>query len=224
MTQGKWRQPEQADDPWPPARLGIEEAATSSEPAVASLGYDRFEGEQVDRLLADIAERLQRDGLRIAGLIQHSEPRQDRRRCDMTVRDLTSGRLIRISQDLGRDSHGCRLDTRALEDAAGLVENAVRAGADLLILNRFGKREAEGRGLSGALALAVDHDLPVLVGLNRFNAASWDAFAGDAALSLPLDGDIVLGWCRRMLRQTGGITNRPCRPAAAPPQPHPPAC
>ncbi|BBF92335.1 hypothetical protein BLTE_10200 [Blastochloris tepida] len=170
------------------------------EAAVAAVVYEKYQGDHADRLLADIASRLRREGARLAGVVQHNELHPERHRCDMTLCDLSSGRLIRITQNLGRDSQGCRLDTAALEDAAGLVETAVRAGADMLVLNRFGKREAEGRGLSGALALAIDRDIPVLVGLNRTNEDSWDAFTGSLALSLPPDGDSVLAWCRRMLR------------------------
>ena len=51
--------------------------------------------------------------------------------------------VLRISQALGPSARGCRLDAAALEVAVGLVSTRLAEGADLLILNKFGKHEAK---------------------------------------------------------------------------------
>ena len=55
------------------------------------------------------------------------------------------------------------------------------AGARLLIVNKFGKHEAEGRGFRSLIAEALASGLPVLLGVNQMNMHSFQAFAGDMA-------------------------------------------
>jgi hypothetical protein len=63
--------------------------------------------------------------------------------------------ILRISQDLGRASRGCRLDRRPWKKQVGLVSASMVQGADLLIINKFGKHEAEGRGFRMVVAEAL---------------------------------------------------------------------
>jgi hypothetical protein len=60
------------------------------------------------------------------------------------VRVLPEGAILRISQVLGPQARGCRLVPAALETAVVLVVAGLSCGADLLIVNKFGKHEAEG--------------------------------------------------------------------------------
>jgi hypothetical protein len=82
----------------------------------------------------------------------------------MDVRVLPNGPILRISQNLGSVSKGCRLDPAALEAAVGLVEARLDPNVDLLIINKFGKHEADGRGFRTVIAAALDLEIPVLVG------------------------------------------------------------
>ena len=100
-----------------------------------------------------------------------------RGRCDMDVRVLPQGTTLRISQSLGRGARGCRLDADALETAVTLVDAALENGADCLIINKFGKQEANGRGFRNTIAEALVRELPVLVGLNGLNLEAFQTFA-----------------------------------------------
>lgn len=98
-----------------------------------------------DLLLLQLSDRLARRGLRLCGTVQINTDRPDDDPCDMDVKVLPDGPVIRISQALGRESHGCRLDPQALETAVGLTELQLADGADVLLINKFGKHEAEAR-------------------------------------------------------------------------------
>lgn len=139
---------------------------------------------KVDEVIAELAATLARGGLSVAGLVQSNVDREDRCRCDMVLRELASGREIGISQDLGSGSRGCRLDPGALETAVGWVQASLSPAIDALVLNKFGKREAEGAGLRPAIASAVALGIPVVVGLGAENQAAWDAFCGG-------DGEVI---------------------------------
>ena len=74
--------------------------------------------------------------------------------------------------------------------AASLHGDAPR----LLIVNKFGKIEADGGGLRGAIAEAVDLGIPVLVGVPARNLDRWRAFAGPLAVELPAEPAAITGW------------------------------
>ena len=146
------------------------------------------------RLLAAAAALLRERGLRLAGTEQVDSARAGRSRCDMDLRLLPDGPLLRISADRGEHARGCRLDPGALEQAALEVARRLE-GADCLIVNRFGKREAEGRGLVPAVAQALERGLPVLVGVGPRDLAAFLAFSGGLSTALPPDPAAAAAWC-----------------------------
>lgn len=148
-----------------------------------------------DVFLAGIAAQLRSDGLHLAGTVQTNLERIDRRHCDMDILVLPDGPVLRISEDRGDLARGCRLDPGALEQAVVGVAHALPR-ADLLIVNKFGKQEAEGRGLAALIAEALDREIPVLLGVNGLNLPAFEDFAGGLAEALPGDRTRVLDWCR----------------------------
>ena len=74
-----------------------------------------------DGVLVEAARRLRSRGLRVAGLVQVNTGCEQEGSCDMDVRVLPEGPLIRISQSLGPGAKGCRLDPGALERAVAEV-------------------------------------------------------------------------------------------------------
>lgn len=152
-----------------------------------------------DPVLATLAADLAGRGLRCCGTVQINTAkdncgRADAGPCDMDVRVLPDGPVLRISQNLGPQSRGCRLDPAALETAVGLVAARLSSGADLLIVNKFGKHEAEGRGFRDVIAQAVAIGVPVLVGLNALNREAFEAFAGGMAIRLPCNPETLKEW------------------------------
>lgn len=146
-----------------------------------------------DLLLFRLAGCLIARGRRPAGVVQINTDRPDAGPCDMDVRVLPVGETIRISQSLGAGARGCRLDPDALEGAVGLVAAGLD-GADCLIVNKFGRHEAEGRGFRPVIAEAVSRGIPVLVGLNALNRPAFLDFTAGLATALPPDLDHLDTW------------------------------
>ena len=88
------------------------------------------------------------------------------------------------------------LQIRALEQAVGIVEAALDAGPRLLIVNKFGKQELEGRGFRPVIGRALSQNVPVLLAVNAGSLDGFDAFAGGIGYALPPDADVVFDWCR----------------------------
>lgn len=147
-----------------------------------------------DPLLVEVARQLRLRGLRLGGTVQVNTDRAGSLQCDMDLMVLPDGPALRISQNRGALARGCRLDAGSLELAVAHVARTLDAGADLVIINKFGKHEAEGRGFRSVIAAALDRDMPVLVGLNAANREAFDRFSGGLAIELPADVSTVLQW------------------------------
>lgn len=149
-----------------------------------------------DLLLAEVAKDLQAQGIKTCGTVQINTDRADSHRCDMDVQVLPDGPIIRISQSLGKEARGCRLDPSALETAIVMASTGLVNGAEILIVNKFGKHEAEGRGFRDLIAEALALGIPVLVGTNAMNRAAFEEFTGGAAVALPPLASQLLSWVR----------------------------
>lgn len=147
-----------------------------------------------DRLLTETAVALERQGLRLAGAVQQNLDRGEGQECDMDLRILGDGTVIRISQNLGAGSEACRLDTGALAQAVARAEAVLAQGADLVIINKFGKQECFGRGFRDFIAQALAQGVPVLLSVPAEQLPGFHDFAGD--LAQPVAPGAALDWCR----------------------------
>lgn len=152
---------------------------------------------QTNLLLAGVAEALAQRGLSLCGTVQLDTERAEEHHCDMDVLVLPDGPKIRISQFLGANARGCKLNPEALETAVGQTEARLKDGADLLIVNKFGKQEAEGRGFREAVGQALANDIPAIIGLSEGSREAFMEFVGDAEEIAP-EHDAVLAWAIAM--------------------------
>jgi nucleoside-triphosphatase THEP1 len=165
---------------------------------VAAVIYDMGEAARVDEILAAIAKRLRIDGYALAGAVQHNTDEAGRPCADMRIEDLSSGRMMDISNPKTTGT-GCRLDATALEDVAGIVAGGLEGAVDLVILNRFGKQEIGGNGFRAMMENAVAREIPLLTVLNGVHRPAWDGFASGMAETLPADAGAIERWCRSVL-------------------------
>ncbi len=136
---------------------------------------------------------------RIVGYVQDYQPGTECDCSDIILRSLHDGAQRKITQDLGSGSQGCRLDTAALAEVAGWASAALVDRPDLLVLNRFGKIEAEGGGFRAVLEQALLNDVPVLIAVGRKHLGFWRDYCGDMAQTLPCEaaaiGDFIRHAC-----------------------------
>lgn len=171
-----------------------------------NLGYViTSERGETDRLLSAFADRLLASGVALAGVVQTNVECTDTDLCDMDLQVLPDGPVIRISQSLGPGSRGCRLDPSALEQAVALVGAALERAPQLLIVNKFGKHEADGRGFRPLIGEAMLRGIPVLTGVNGLNEDKFQSFADGEAEQIAADLDSLEAWFARIraeLQQT----------------------
>ena len=149
---------------------------------------------EIDQLLTDFATHHLSLGTALAGVVQSNTACIGTHHCDMDARVLPDGPVIRISQSLGSAARGCRLDPAALEQTVAEVARRLSPETGLLIINKFGKHEAEGHGFRELIAEALSLDVPVLVGVNKTNLEAFLEFTGGCAAPLNPDRQTLLTW------------------------------
>lgn len=136
--------------------------------------------------LRRLVEDARGAGLRVAGALQRDTPIPGRSRCRMDLEDLATGRLHQISEDRGAAARGCHLDLGLLSTAEAAILSALEAnGADLVVVNKFGKSEAMGGGLRALIVAALEAEIPLVIGVPAINLDAWQAFVGD------FDGEVA---------------------------------
>lgn len=164
------------------------------------LGYVVLgESGAVDQLFADLAKDLAAAGIYVAGVVQERHNRHDRSRCDLRLRQLPQGPVTAISLDLGEGSEGCRLDTGALEQISAEVAANLPL-AKLVLINRYGKQEARGKGFVTVLAEALGIGVPVLVGVAPGWVAEFQSFSAGMAKEVLPEPKALKDWALSAVR------------------------
>lgn len=133
------------------------------------------------KLVRRIVAHIEAKGGRSAGFIQKDRERSDRARCDMDLEELATGRRIPISEDRGPGATGCRLHEEGLNRAIVSAMETISSAPDVLVLNKFGKSETEGRGFRPLIAAALEAGVPVITPVPARNLDNWRRFAGSLA-------------------------------------------
>lgn len=162
-------------------------------PVLAAIRFEK-DGD-IDALLQAVASVARLHGLRLSGVLQtRGDTAGDCHCADMDLVSLNGREVFRISQPLGNGARGCRLNPEGLALCAAALERDLGAAPDLLILNRFGKGESEGRGFRDLIGRALEAGVPVLTAVRATYAADWREFGGDLACDLPPRLSAVLDW------------------------------
>lgn len=152
------------------------------------------EGQPSSAVLDVVAQALRAEGIIVAGYLQRNLSKPAGLTSDTVLEDIETREQFGIMQALGASATSCRLDSGALADITARALRRLERPADILILNRFGKAEADGHGLRAALEMAVDRDVPVLTLVEPAYLQAWRDYVGDMAASLPPVSADALAW------------------------------
>ncbi len=152
------------------------------------------ENDQINSTVSDFATRVAEQGFKLGGVLQVSQNTPDCVCREIHLLDLASGQQIPILQNLGSQSQSCRVDTAALAMVSGILSQAIEKNAELIFINRFGKLEAEGKGLWAEIGEAASREIPTLVCVSVKFLPAWRDFAGDFADELPCGPQALQDW------------------------------
>jgi hypothetical protein len=167
---------------------------TSASRIAAVIGADSA---TVQKLFADMIAQWRRAGVTAAAVLAEMDGLSNSTCSAGFLRDMTSGTAYSIHlEETPRDTT-CHLDARGVDAACATVLPQI-AKSDLVVLSKFGKLEATGRGLFAAFDAARTTGRPVLTTVSPKHYEAWRAFAPDAA-ALPATTIAMQDWWRLQL-------------------------
>lgn len=143
--------------------------------------------------------QLRAQGIKIGGLMNKCT--EDGHHVSDIIQSISDSREYIISQCLGTGSTGCRLDTVALAESSIVLRDAIDEHVDVLVINKFGKAEAEGSGLVDEYTRAIAEHIPVLSLVDTKYLPDWQDFTAELGEELPLNMDTVMNWILSRLDQ-----------------------
>ena len=164
----------------------------------------------IDAVMRMVADHLVGHGHALAGFVQRNQPCPGRARCDMILEERSSGERFGISEDRGPHARGCMLDVDELLRAVASATRGLDAGADLVMVNKFGKTETEGGGFRPFIAEALARDVPVLIAVPYRNLDAWRLFAEAYTIDHVIDA--LPGDADSLCRVLGFGTSSPASP------------
>lgn len=172
---------------------------------LAALVYQQ--DEDPDRILHDFASDLNGYGYRAVGLVQTGHHCVDAPTLSTML--LHTGEELQLFQDLGTCAAGCRLDVGQLLDAGNRIASAIDQGADLVIINRFGRQEREGKGLCYLIERALSADIPVVIAVPSHRFADWIKFADGMSIKLGCNRPALEAWWNAISARNAVLGGRP---------------
>ena len=165
---------------------------------LAALVY--MEGENPDRVLHEFASGLNANGHRAVGIVQLGRHCID---ADLSAMLMPTGKQLRLHQEHGHYSAGCRLDLGQLTSVGEQIARTLEEGADLLIVNRFGRQERKGKGLAHLIERALGDDIPVVIAVPSHHFGDWIKFAEGMTVKLHCDHESLDAWWTLVSTRTG---------------------
>lgn len=151
----------------------------------------------VDELLAAVVAQHKALGRRVRGLLMTFPEGREGCQRPMVMVDVATGEPYPVSQDLGSGAEGCRADLQGFA-RAGQVLHAALDDAELIVCNRFGNLEAEGKGFAAELLAILAAGIPLLTAVTAGRRDRWFEFSGGATV-LPADAQTVDAWLAALL-------------------------
>lgn len=141
-------------------------------------------------------EELRGQDVRVYGLIQEVLRDGTGKNIGIDMIEIDTGRRIPINRPTKEnlENHTCSLNTSALAESTEALRRAVREGADLIVLQKFGEQEQKGQGLNDEILAAIAEEIPLLIAVPEFALELWRERTGDLGDTLRYDLDSFRQW------------------------------
>ncbi|MBT6096598.1 MAG: DUF2478 domain-containing protein [Rhodospirillaceae bacterium] len=146
--------------------------------------------------LARFIAGVKADGVRVGGMVQDVVLRDDGSRERIDTIDIATGKRIVINQSTNESlrNHECSLDVAALTETTSVLRRAVDDGAELIVVEKFGAKEAEGGGLSGDILDVIAAGVPMLVAVPETSLDAWIERTGGLGAQIEFSEQAFRDW------------------------------
>lgn len=143
--------------------------------------------------LQRFVERLKARDVSVGGLLQEVVVDSEGVVTGFCAVDVSTGRRFPITRPVTRDDE-CGLDVSALVETTGIVRNAIAERPDLIVVEKFGDQEQNGKGLSDEILQTIATGIPLLVAVPEAALPIWQERTGELGSVLDCGEEALEQW------------------------------
>ncbi len=174
--------------------LGLMNSETTMTPFAAAV----YKPDTGDRMaLLKFVEHLKSQNTRVGGILQEALFDSDGEIAGLNAIDVATGHRIPISRPAASEDE-CGLDISALAETTGVIRNAIDEGVELVVVEKFGEQEQNGKGLIDEVMQTIAEGIPLLISVPHAALPLWQERTGGLGGVVAFDEEAFRQWWREM--------------------------
>ena len=147
-----------------------------------------------DRMaLLKFVERLKSNNVRVGGVLQEALFNSMGKVIGLNAIDVCTDQRIPITR-LVENEGECGLDISALTETTGIIRQAIDDRRDLVVVEKFGEMEQEGKGLIDEVFQTIAAGIPLLISVPQAALPAWQERSGELGSVLAYSEEAFHQW------------------------------
>ncbi|MEE8365693.1 MAG: DUF2478 domain-containing protein [Gammaproteobacteria bacterium] len=147
-----------------------------------------------DRMaLLKFVEKQKTLNTRVGGILQEALFNSEGGIVGLNAIDVSTNRRIPITRPV-KNSDECGLDVAALAETTDIIRNAIRDRLDLVVVEKFGELEQNGKGLIDEILQTIMEGIPLLIAVPEAALPVWQELSGELGSVLPFSEEAFQQW------------------------------
>ena len=161
---------------------------------IAAFAAAVYKPDTADRMaLLKFVEKQKALNIRVGGVLQEALFDSEGKITGLDAVDVATNRRIPISRPAKNDDE-CGLDVSALAGTTGIIRNAISERLDLVVVEKFGELEQNGKGLIDEILQTIAEGIPLLIAVPEAALPLWQERSGELGSVLPFNEEAFQQW------------------------------
>jgi nucleoside-triphosphatase THEP1 len=151
-----------------------------------------------DRMaLLKFVEKLKSSNIRVGGVLQEALFDSAGAIVGLDAVDVATNQRIPISRPSKNDDE-CGLDVSALAETTRIIRDAINERLDLVVVEKFGELEQDGRGLIDEIFQTIAEGIPLLISVPEAALPVWQQRSGELGSVLAFSEQDFQQWWQNL--------------------------
>jgi len=166
----------------------------TTDPTIAPFAAAVYQAGTGDRMaLLKFVQKLKALGIRVGGVLQEAILDSKGEIAGLNAIDVATDRRILISRTVKSEDE-CSLDVSALTETASIIDSAISDRLDLVVVEKFGELEQNGKGLIDQILQTIGEGIPLLISVPEAALPVWQERSGELGSVLPFREEAFQQW------------------------------
>jgi nucleoside-triphosphatase THEP1 len=152
--------------------------------------------------LLKFVEKLKSSNIRVGGVLQEAIFDSAGTITGLDAIDVATNERIPISRPSKGDDE-CGLDVSALAETTRIIRNAIDERLDLVVVEKFGELEQDGRGLIDEIFQTIAEGIPLLISVPEAALPAWQQRSGELGSVIDFSEQAFEQWWQSLQQASG---------------------